>query len=196
MNYDKTNKDFNIVFFCIYVICIMVYVLLIDFKNDSEIVLKKYAVSKENIDVKETSFTRVEYSNYKYNIPDTIRYEIDKGITIFDNQKWVSNIQIIDCEYDDILKYKDNIKKEITEYNYEISNLKEKIINNHNVFIIEINEYDDIHLLVYTKLDKYKSYSIEIVSLDKNDYEYIIEQIIEIIDTANKVNDNEVIGSL
>lgn len=192
MDFDKYNKYYNVVFLFIYSVSIMIYILLFGINYDSKVVLKKYEVKKEESIINKVSFTSIEYKNYNFNIPDKYRYEVDESIFIFNEKSWIANIQIFDCAYDDIIKNTDIIKETLEKYNYKVGNINDTVINNLDFLIVEISELDTTHFLIYTKLDKYKTYAIEIVSMDSENYTNIIEQIVKIIETGKRSNEKEV----
>lgn len=196
MNLDKINKYLNNIFLIIYIVSMMIYILLFGINYESTTILKKYQIKKENSIINKTSFTSVEYNNYRFNIPDELNYEVDDSIIIYNKQSWITNIQILDYSYSDLLKYSDSVKAAIEKNNFKVNNIDEVLIDNHNLLIIEIEDQENTHVLVYTKLDNYKSYAIEVVSIDSSDYKSIVKQLIKIIETSNKDNKNDINNSI
>ncbi len=188
MNFDKINKYYNNIFLVIYIVSIIIYVLIFGIDNSTSII-KEYEIESDNSIIKKTSFTSVEYNNNKFNIPDELSYEVNNGIIIYNKKSWVSNIQILDYSYDDILKYSNSIKEIIEKYDYKIRDINEIMINNDNILIVEVDE-ENTHVLCFIEFNNYNLCSIEIVSMDSTDYRSILEQLIKIIKTSNNDNIN------
>lgn len=190
---DRNNKLLNNTFLIIYLISIGLYISFFCKYDDSSIILKTYEINGNNSILKKMSFTSVEYKENKFSIPDNYSYEIDNGIIIYNNSLWVANIQIIDYSYEDILKYSDCFLNEIREYNYNIKSVETIILDNYDLLVIKIDENN--HVLLYTKLDNYKSFAIEISYMDGVNYKEVMEELIDIIKTTTKSDKNNISNS-
>lgn len=184
-DYKKLYKYFTSTCLILYLVAGVIFLFSHKKVKEEGTISSNINIEIPNVEV--ASVTSVEYKGNNYEIPDKYMYEVnDDSLIITDSNLWVTNIQIVDDKYDDILDYKDKFKENIEIYNYEVNSVKEIEHNDFKYLIVDLKDDEITHIILYTMKDKNSTYAIELVYEKSDDYLSVMDEIRNILNTCKK----------
>lgn len=128
----------------------------------------------------------VKSNNFTFKIPDYLIYQ-NQGdmISLMDEEEtWLAAIGVIEGNYSQLVKYKNNIKSNIEKEGYELIKMSEKNVDDVNYLLFEINLLGQNALIGYTAANSMYVFCFEIYDInDEFNYE-VLEELSPIFSSA------------
>ena len=182
-----SKRSISITLFIIITIIMVVLAYIFIGKKNNVKILKeeiKVAEAKQRLKPKKEvkskvpldDFTTVEFNKKNLKVPDEYIFTINKGIfKLAIKDSFECKIKVVDKKLSKLISDKKKIKKDIEKDDIKVDNIKEPKYKDEKHLKFEINKK---HIILYRKINNFKSYRIEIIS-QKDNAEDIIKKILD-----------------